>query len=291
MLNKVLAGMVVAFWVAMMAALVRMEIFPKPTVLETFPNDRILKKIFANPEPARLDVYYQKSKISIGFCSISIQPRFHDRVVEQLPPGQEPDTYEVTTDLKMNLSMFGEQTRLYLSGKSEFNPKMELNGFDIITTVGDSRVNITGNDLTKKVKVIFIYDGIHDERTFDFDQIKGAGFASAFGMPGLGNLGFLGGGMPVARATSLDAGQATTRPVTITYFDRLEIAGDSQRVYLIDSKIDDQMWTKMWVDDSGQVLKVTTSLGLEMLSAGLTEGTDYQTGRPLRRGRRRGVSE
>jgi hypothetical protein len=287
MLNKVLAGIVVAFWVAMMAALVRMEIFPKPTVLETFPNDRILKKIFANPEPARLDVYYQKSKISIGFCSISIQPRLNDRLAEQLQPGQEPDSYEVLTDLKMNLSVFGEPTRLYLSGKSEFNPKMELNEFDILTTVGDSRVNISGNDLTKKVKVVFNYDGIHDERSFDFDQVKGAGFANAFGVPGLGNLGFLGGGMPVSRTVSSESGQAATRPVTITYFDRLDIAGDSQRVYLIDSKIDDQMWTKIWVDDSGQVLKVTTSLGLEMLSAGLTEGTDYQTGRPLRRSRRR----
>ena len=131
------------------------------------------------------------------------------------------------------------------------------------TAVGDSRVSITGNDITKKVKVVFIYSDIHDERTFDFDQIKGAGFASAFGMPGLGNLGsVLSGGMPSAFPASSSSGQSQTRPVTVTYFDKLEIAGDSQRVYLIDSKIDDQMWTKMWVDDSGQVLKVTTSLGL-----------------------------
>jgi hypothetical protein len=284
MLNKVLAGLVVTFWVAMMAALVRVEIFPKPSALETFPNERILKKIFANPDPARLDVYYHK--IAIGYCSITIQPQLNDRLLEQLQPGQEPDSYEVTTDLKMSLSMFGTQTRLYLSGKSEFNPKLELDGFDIVTTVGDSRVNITGNDLTKKVKVIFSYDGIHDERSFDFDQVKGAGFASAFGMPGLGNLGFLGGGMPGSLAASSVGGPAATRPVTITYLDRLEIGGDSQRVYLIDSKIDDQMWTKMWVDDSGQVLKVTTSLGLEMLSAGLADGTDYQPGRPVHRSHR-----
>ena len=195
MLNKVLAGLVVAFWVAMMAALVRVEIFPKPTVLETFPNDEVLKKIFANSDPARLDVYYHK--INIGFCAINIQPQLNDKPVEQLQPGQEPDGYEVTTDLKMKpFHVRRRQRDFILSGRSEFNPKLELDGFDIVTTVGDSRVNITGNDLTKKVKVVFNYDGIHDERTFDFDQIKGAGFASAFGMPGLGNLGFLGGGMP-----------------------------------------------------------------------------------------------
>ena len=47
------------------------------------------------------------------------------------------------------------------------------------------------------------------------------------------------------------------------------------------------MWTKMWVDDSGQVLKVTTSLGLEMLSDGLADGTEYQAGRQLRRSHRK----
>jgi hypothetical protein len=240
-----------------------------------------LKKIFANPNPARLDVYYHK--IAIGLCDINIQPQFNDRPGEHLQPGQEPDSYEVITDLKMYLSLFGTQTRLYLSGKSEFDPKLELIGFDFVTVAGDSRVNITGNDLTKKVKVVFNYDGIHDERTFDFEQIKSGGFASAFGLPGLGSLGFLGGGMPGSLSASSSSGQTATGPVTTTRFDRLEIAGDLQRVYLIDSKIDDQMWTKMWVDDSGQVLKVTTSLGLEMLSAGLTDGTDYQPGRPIHR--------
>ena len=284
MLNKVLAGFIVTFWVAMMAALVRVEIFPKPTILEVFPTDKVLKKIFSNSEPARLNVFYHK--VDIGSCTINILPRLNDKPLDQSRPEQEPDNYEVTTDLKMKLSMFGTPTRLYLDGRSEFNRKLELSSFDIATAVGDSRVSILGNDITKKVKVVFIYNDIRDERTFDFDQIKGAGFASAFGMPGLGNLGFLSGGMPGAFPASSTSGQPQTRPVTITYFDKLEIAGDSQRVYLIDSKIDDQMWTKMWVDDSGQVLKVTTSLGLEMISDGLTAGTEYQVGRPLRRSRR-----
>jgi hypothetical protein len=46
--------------------------------------------------------------------------------------------------------------------------------------------------------------------------------------------------------------------------DRLEIAGNLQRAYLVYCKIDDQMWTKIWVDESGQILKVLTSMGLEM---------------------------
>jgi len=105
MLNRVLSGLVVAFWVAMMAALVRVEIFPKPTALEALPNERVLKKIFTNPNPARLNVYYHK--VDVGYCDINIQPQLNDRLVEQLQPGQIPDSYEVYTDLKMNLFMFG----------------------------------------------------------------------------------------------------------------------------------------------------------------------------------------
>ncbi len=61
-------------------------------------------------------------------------------------------------------------------------------------------------------------------------------------------------------------GDGHAQPVTTTSLDRLEIAGNLQRVYLVYSKIDDQMWTKIWVDESGQVLKVVTSMGLEMRS-------------------------
>jgi hypothetical protein len=118
-------------------------------------------------------------------------------------------------------------------------------------------------------------------RSFDFDQIKGAGFSSAFGLPGMASLGFLGGGLP-----GLAASEPRSRPVTTTYLDRLEIAGNSQAVYLMYSKIDDQMWTKIWVDDLGQVLKVVTSLGLEMRSD-LALGTDEQVNRTAHRWHRR----
>jgi len=215
-------------------------------------------------------------KIPIGTCDVRIQPRLNDNQTEHGRIGQLPDGYEVTTELKLNLYLLGTQTQVSLDGKSEFDAKLELEGFDIATSVGEGRVTIAGNDITKRVKVVFSYDGIHDERSFDFDQIKGAGFASAFGMPGMGNVGFLGGGIPNLLAASPARGPSGGRPVTITYIDRLEIAGDSQPVYLIDTKVDEQMWTKMWVDDSGQLLKVTTSLGLEMISGGLTDGTDYQ---------------
>jgi hypothetical protein len=285
MLNKVFAGLVIAFWAAMMTALVRVEVFPKPVADETISTWRVLKKMFSNPEPVRLDVYYKTYRI--GRCRIAIQPLPEEKRGNDLPAGQERGGYEVRSDLYLRLWVFGIPSRLTLLGESAFNRKLELERFEFKTTIGDGgegdgHINISGDDRTKKVRVKYDFGDSSNGRSFDFDQIKGAGFASAFGLPGMANFNLLGGGgLPGSLAA-----EPRSRPVTTTHFDRLEIAGNSLTVYVMDSRIDDQTWTRMWVDESGQVLKVVTSLGLEMRSD-LLLGTDDQVNQAVRRWRRR----
>ncbi len=275
MLNKVFAGLVIAFWAAMMTALVRVEVFPQPTVIETFSTERVMRKVFSNPEPLSLDIYYNSSN-HIGHCMIQIQPEMSDKLGDESDPTQKVVGYKVTSNLKVRLSAFGMPSWLKLVGESIFNRKLELEHFRFSTVIGegradggnqgDGRVNVIGDYHTKTVQMAFDFGDFHDERLFDFDQVKGAGFANAFGLPGMANFSFLGGGgLPSGFGVSSDGG-AHAPPTTITSLDRLEIAGNRQRVYLVYSKIDDQMWTKIWVDESGQVLKVVTSMGLEMRS-------------------------
>ncbi len=275
MWNKVFAGLVIAFWAAMMTALVRVEVFPQPTTIETFSTDRVMRKVFSNPEPVSLDVYYNSSN-HIGHCTIEIQPQLGEKTGDESGPTPKVAGYKVTSDLKVRLTAFGMPSRLVLVGESIFNRKLELERFHFSTVIGEGRngasgsedghVNIIGDDHTKSVQVAFDFGDFHDERLFDFDQVKGAGFANAFGFPGMANFSFLGGGgLPSGLGVSSD-GVAHAQPMTTTSMDRLEIAGNLQRVYLVFSKIDDQMWTKIWVDESGQVLKVITSMGLEMRS-------------------------
>jgi hypothetical protein len=169
---------------------------------------------------------------------------------------------------------FGMPSQLFLKGESIFNKNLELERFNFTTTIGDRRVgdghvadghiDIAGDDRSKKVTVKLDVAGFRDERTLDFDQIKGAGLASAFGLPVMANFSFLDGGL--GNSFPAAAGGMHLLPSTTTYRDRLEVAGNMQRVYLVDSKINEETWTKLWVDDAGQVLKVTTSLGLEMRS-------------------------
>jgi hypothetical protein len=292
MLNKVFAGLVIAFWAAMTTALLRVDVFPKPTALESVSADWILKKVFSNPHPVRLGVYYNKNRI--GFCKIDIQPNLIDNLSRERPSGQTSDGHLVTSELTVWLSAFGMPSRLSLKGRSTFDKNRELERFEFWTTLGDSHVSdgflgdgqlsIVGDDRTKKVQVVFDFNDFHDKRSFDFDQIKGAGFANAFGLPGMASFGFLGAsGLSRSFAGSSDD-DARPRPVTTTYLDRIEIAGNSERVFLIESKIDDQLWMKMWVDDSGEVQRVVTSLGLEMRSAVFGEADE--SSRLVRRGRR-----
>jgi len=286
MLNKVFAGLVIAFWAAMMTALLRVDVFPRPPALETVSSDRILKKVFANPHPVRLTVYYNNNHI--GFCQIDIERSSAGDLSSEQTSEPSVDSYVVNSKLSLWLSAFGMPSRLLLKGRSTFDKNRELKDFDFVTTIGggrqgdgfpgDGQIDLIGDDRTKKVQVLFDFGDFHDKRSFDFDQIKGAGFANAFGLPGMASFGFLGGG----RLPGSSEGEAG--PVTTTYIDRIEIAGNPQRVFLVHSKIDDQLWVKMWVDDSGEVLQVATSLGLEMKSAAF--GMPDDSGRLFRRGRR-----
>jgi hypothetical protein len=261
-----------------MTALLRLDVFPSPTTLETVSTERVLRKIFSNPEPVRLGVYYNNSRI--GVCRIDLQPvDVNDDRPEEMPPGTKADSYKVTSDLKVRLSTFGMPVRLWLRGESSLNSKLELEHFEFKTSIGDGgagdgHISVIGDDHAGKVQVVFDYAGMHDVRSYGFNQVAGAGFAGTFGLPGMASFGVLGGGLPGSAAGSpTDGGRPP--PVTTTYVDRLEVAGNSERVYLIYSKIDDQMWTKLWVDDSGQILKLATSLGLEMRSD-IALGTDNQ---------------
>ena len=266
MVNKAFAGFVVVFWVVMMATLVRVEFFPQPLPLDRYPTQRVLKKIFANPEPAHLNVYYRGAYV--GFCTIRISPQPSGEAAERPLPDRQQDGYEVSSMLEMTLPVFGMPSRLRLKSHSAFTPQLELSKFRMATDINGGRVRITGDDVTKQVKVVLDLGDIHDERVFDFVQIQRTGFASMFGMPGLASFSFPGdSGSPSSVLARAGSGESQPRPATVTYFDRLEVAGSPLRTFLIYSRINDQLWTRIWVSETdGAVLKVTTSFDLEMVS-------------------------
>ena len=160
-------------------------------------------------------------------------------MVEDIQPGQEPDAYEVTSDLKMRLPLWGVAF-WFLKGTSTFNRQFDLEVFDVTvqTRRGGNSFNIKGDDATKKVTVKFDLGDFQDQRTFDYSEIQGAGLASGLGIPGLPNLDLSKDNLAPRASNN---GLRIRDLVTTSYFDRLEIAGSRQRVYLIHSKFGDQI--------------------------------------------------
>jgi hypothetical protein len=58
-------------------------------------------------------------------------------------------------------------------------------------------------------------------------------------------------------------------------YGRLPIGDLNQKTYIVESKLNDAMWAKIWVDEQGEVLLVDTSIGLSMRSD-LIDGTSYE---------------
>lgn len=258
MAGKCFAGFIVTFWLVTMAALVRMEFFPDPLPINAVPTERILRKVFANPEPVRMNVYYQGE--NIGHCNVDITPMADARATVVAATGQTPQAYRVNSDLAVSLSVFGTRSRMRLNGRSVFDQSYEIQSFNIRTDIADGRVDIAGDRADGKVRVQFVLGDMIEKREFDFNQIDGAGMASALGLPGLANFSFLGGGgIPTGFGRT-----SGTRATTRTYVDQLSIGDGTLPAYLVELKLDDAMWAKMWVDDSGAILLVQTSLGLTM---------------------------
>ena len=261
MASRIFAGCVVAFWVAMMVALVRVEFFPQPMPMDTVPAEQVMRRIFEAPEQ-KLNVYYQN--VDIGNCTVETAPQTLPVISTNNESSVERTRkiYSVKSSVHLKLSVFGIPSHLRMVGNTRFNARYEVENFNIHTTLGEGRVDLQGDDQTQKVKMLIDLGEVHEKREFSFDQMKGAGLASALGLPGLSNLGFLGGG-----THGRGSGQnADLKPRTSTALTELRIGEIPQRAYLVESRLGEGMWAKMWVDMSGAILRVDTSLGLMMVN-------------------------
>ena len=265
MANKVFAGLVVVFWLTMMVALVRLEFYPKAVPLGQISTERVLQKVFANREPARLNVYY--SKEPIGFCKIEITPLAARDAGPSAALNGDPKAFLVQTDLDMKLAVFGTPSRFHLVGSTRLTPRYEVIAFHVNTSIGEGRVDIKGDDQSSKVNVQFDFGQKRESRQFDLDTLRAGGIAGVLGLPGLANLGFP---APTALGASVDA---SARPTARVIEDRFVFGEITQRAYRIDLRSGDSMWAKIWVSDSGEVLFVDSSPGVTMVSD-LIDGMD-----------------
>jgi hypothetical protein len=259
MASKVFAGFIVAFWLTMMVALVRFEFYPKAVPLGEVSTERLLQKIVASREPARMNVYYRNAVI--GLCAVDIVPLASRDARPADALEGVPKAYLVHSELDMKLAFFGTPSHFHLDSYTRLTPRYEIYDFNLRTSIGESSVEVQGDDRSKKINVMVDAGETHDKHQFDFDALRGGGLGSLLGIPGLANLGFPG---PAAFGTG--GGNGFSRPNIRVTEDRFSYAGISQRAYLVEIRSPDSMWAKIWVADSGEMLRVDTSVGVTMVS-------------------------
>ncbi len=259
MIGRILATVIVAFWLVMTAALVRSEFFPQHQSVSTVPAELVLRRIFHNPDSPGLNVYYQGALL--GFCKIEFTP-LHETT--ELPAGAAtaPTRYRVQSELTLMAGTLPQ--RLRVVGDSYFNHRFEMESFHLRSHLGEGRLDVRGDAQSNKVILEVDWGSFRDRRELDFARIQGAGLAGAIGLPGLSTFGLI-GGVPVS-----PGGLGMTPPTTRVYLADLQLGEAVMRTYLVDARLDDTFWTKMWVSQRGEILRIETSMGVTMVQSSFT---------------------
>lgn len=255
MVGRLATGAVVAFWVGMMLALVRTEYFPHPTGVSEVPLELVLRKMFNNAETPGLTVYYRGQ--SLGFFKVDFSPMDSDPdMLREAGGGSFLRGYQVQSELNFMLPGSASSNRLRVVSQSRFNEQYELQTLKLRTTFAEGWVDVVGDRTTNRLTVNFEFGQYREQREFNFAQVAGSGLAGALGLPGMSGLGLMGSG-----AGGMAAGlSATTR----CYLSDMPVGDARLKAYLIDYRVDESLWAKLWVSLRGELVRVETSLGLTM---------------------------
>lgn len=274
MASKAFTGLIVAFWLVMMAALVRVEIFPSATKLTAIPINRVLRKLCENNETQSLKVLYQGNEI--GFSTVEIIPLASSSAKVGETYTGEPGGYQVKAGLGLDLNVFGTPSKFQLNTDSRFDAQYELKDYRVRTMVGASQVEINGENEARKITMTYDVGDGPKRRQLDYDQLTGPGALEALGLPGLTGIAGLALPMNVAGKT----GDPTSlQPVIHAYEDHLTIGGINQHTYLIEcrSEANPAYWAKIWVDDQGTILIIDTSIGMMLRAQAIDSVADKIT--------------
>ncbi len=275
MTSKVFSGLVVAFWLVMMGTLVRVELFPAPAQFQSVPTDRILRRVFSNPEPARMIIFYQKKPIGYSRLSI-VSPTTSDPILAP-PTGSHPGIYRVEGEIMIHeLPFYNSATRFRMYANGECDSHYQLQWFSLKAALGANHVNVLGDMQKRKVHWTYDGDGGYDDREIDLNDKSGNALAGAMGLPAMANSMLMTELGVQGRPGSPGGTDSSAAPFEMKVsYGRLPIGELNQKTYIVESKLNDGMWAKIWVDEQGEILLVDTSIGLSMRSD-LIDGTSYE---------------
>jgi hypothetical protein len=264
MVSRALSVGIVAFWLVMMGALIRVEFYSKPQRLETMPISRVLRKVFNNAEPARLHVYRDQERI--GTCTLDITPLAS---LDARPA--DPITNASLGAYRVQAGFFPlESSGPKLRADVWCDSQYDVQKFVLKTSWGGMQLKASGDNRTEQVDLLFEDGEVRQERHFKLGEIRSRGLSEALGVSLPGAAGLLGmAGLPAATVGSDPAAGGIPRPTTVVYYGRVPINDLPEMAYGVEVSFNEGLRGRIWVDKSGQILLVETSLGFTMRTASL----------------------
>jgi len=245
MKGKLLGLGIVVFWAATMAALVRVEYSEQLSPWDEVPVPTVLLKVLGNPDPLRFTLHYQNQEI--GFASAEFVP-IHVRTTDA--SGRTP-AYRVQADLNLTMSFRSEPVRVSIATESVVTRRLDVARARVRGNIGATQFEASTAASNGALTVSYdLGDGAGAHRV-DWNEAAGMAWARSLGVP---------------------AAVSRGREITKAYHGRYNIAGTLQRAYLVETRVSDAMWARLWVDESGAVLLAETSAGITLRSDVLAAG-------------------
>jgi hypothetical protein len=277
MTSKILGGLIIIFWVVMMSALVRLEYTGKMVAFETVPTSRVAEKILNHPSPGRLNILSvgQDRTNWIGYCYLDVVKLATFTPLRAAGETERHCGYQLQGNARMDVAVLGWASRWHLTANGLLGLRGTVKEFDLRAEIGDGWVEVRSPD-ARQVEVVIELGEVHEHRTFNLQEFRGAGLAGAFGMPGIAGLGL--------KPTGIRSSQPTWQ----VGYERLTGRLGTQRAYAVEYRLDANLWIRAWVSEVGEILRVETPWGVTLLDDQLVpEGLP---GQPLPRARAKQVN-
>ena len=251
MLHRILAMLIIGFWLAMTSLLVVREIFPDATRLNRLPVSYVGGLFFQHGQSSDLQIYDAGKEV--GY--LHLQPRMNaDKSVRLL---------EYHGMLTLNPLGMSKQ-RLSWTGSVRMNERSDVRGFEIVISTQEplNQLKITIDPEANSAEFAVHANGrLVDKSNITLDR---AGLAKLISRSGLET-----GTLQQVLATP--AGAATAAPELSAYSSSTRLNGETVSTYLVSLKIGGQTLLEAHVSKLGQVLRAQLPLfGYKMAPHNIT---------------------
>ncbi len=247
MLARLAAAFIIIFWIAMMGLLVRNEFGPENSALNRIPPAHVLKVFFLRNTPSLLQIYSDRRLVG----QVSITPRtdprtmirtveFDGRMSVRLANGTRPGL----TGAGVWTMDRGFQTRHLRLGLGMQDPL--AGGAET-----ERRADVEIDPVANRAHVVLQAQGEIDTRDYTLDENGARDFFRDLGVD------------PTMMA-ALTAQKSTLTTEVHARLSSIKIRDERVETYLVTIEQAGQTLAEIYVNQAGQILKVTTMLGYQM---------------------------